>query len=258
MRLFRWSVLGVMLVLVLGACTGTATEAPLPEPQTLLKKAAAEVKNAKSIKIKLELTGAPSFVDPPDNRVAFVSANGAYVAPDRVSATVTAKIVSIPGQVDVIAIGDDQWMRNQILTAGRWAKAIFSPGFNAAKLVNSDQGIEKALNSLKDVKVLGREDIFGTKMYHMTSTADGADIAALTVGLIRGKVVNVDIYIAIDTGRVDHVIMVQPDTVTEKEPKPTTWTLELFDYDGNSKIEAPIIATEQASSEATAEATSAQ
>jgi hypothetical protein len=246
-----------MLVLMLGACTGTATEAPLPDAQSLLKKSAAEVKSAKSIKIKLELSGAPSFVDP-DNRVSFVSANGAYVAPDRVSATVTAKILSIPGQVDVIAIGDDQWMRNQLLTAGRWAKAVFSPGFNAAKLVNSDEGIEKALNSLKEVKVIGREDVFGTKMYHLTATADGADISALTVGLIRGKVVNVDIYIAIDTGRVDHVIMVQPDTVTEKEPKPTTWTLELFDYDGNAKIEAPVIPTEQATSEATAEATSAQ
>jgi len=261
MRFFRWWAVGLILALALVACGGAkVTDVPLPDAQALLTKAATEVKNAKSIKIKLELSGAPSYVDPPRNLVAFVSANGVYVAPDRLSATITAKIGSIPGQVDVVAIGNDQWMKNPLLTAGHWSKAVFSPGFNAGKLVSSEEGINSAISSLKEPKMVGRETVFGTQMYHVAGVSDGANMAALTVGLIRGKVVNVDIYVAIDTGRVDRMVMVQTDTVTEKEKTPTTWTLELYDYDAEAKVDAPQVenATEQATDEATIEATSAQ
>jgi len=258
MRFFRWCAVGLVMVLTVAACGGsgpTATPIPLPDAQSLLTKAAAEVQAAKSIKIKLELTGAPSYVD--DKKlVSFVSANGFYVSPDKLSATVTVKIGSIPGQVDVVAIGDDQWMNNALLTAGHWAKAVFSPGFNAGKLVSSEEGINSAISSLKDPKLMGRENVFGTDMYHVAGISDGASMAALTVGLIRGKVVNVDIYIAVETGRVDHVVMVQPDTVTAKEKTPTTWTLELYDYNAEAKIEAPQV--ENATQQATGEATAAQ
>jgi hypothetical protein len=260
MRKFRLRATGLLLIVlftVLSACTGNAAQSPTPtappDPQTLLNSAAAEVQKAQSIKIKLQLTGAPSYVDPPiqagapGNTIAFISADGAYVAPDKVSASVVASILGIPGKVDVIAIGDDQWMKNQILTAGQWVSQIFSPGFNAATLISSDQGIQSALKAMKEIKVVGIEKIDGVDMYHIYGKAAGVDIAALTVGLIRGADVTVDIYLVVETGRVDRVIMVQPDTVTEKEPKPTTWQLELFDYNGDAKIEAPILATEQPS-----------
>jgi len=238
----------VVLSLMLTACTGSqsaATPTPLPDAQTLLNKAASEVQNAKTIKIKLQLTGAPSFVDPPatpgglGNNISFISANGLYVAPDKFSATVSAALFGVPGSVDVIAIADDQWMKNQILTAGHWVARVFSPGFNAAKLISSSEGIQAALKAFKNIKMVGVENIDGQDMYHISGTADGAEIASLTVGLIRGTVVNVDVYIRVDTGRADRVIMVQPDTVTSKEPKPTTWTLELFDYNADAQIIAP-------------------
>lgn len=238
----------VALSFALGACTAgqsAATSTPIPDAQTLLNKAAAEVQNSKTIKIKLQLTGAPSFVDPPatpggpGNNISFISANGLYVAPDKFSATVSAALFGVPGSVDVIAIGDDQWMKNQILTAGHWVSRVFSPGFNAAKLISSSEGIQAALKAFKNIKLVGVENIDGTDMIHITGTADGPEIASLTVGLIRGTIVNVDVYIRVDTGRADRVIMVQPDTVTSKDPKPTTWTLELFDYNADAQIAAP-------------------
>jgi hypothetical protein len=264
MRLFRGYTIGIISVLfsvffivLITSCTNPAkpTEVP-PDPTALLNKAAQEVRNSKSVRIKLQLSGAPSFVDPPlkpgdpGNNIAFVSADGSYVAPDRVQAKVVAKIFGIAGEVEVIAIGDDQWMRNKILTADRWVAQIFSPGFNAAKLISSSEGIEAALKALKNIKLVGVESIDGVPMYHITGSAAGMDIAALTVGLIRGSDVVADIYIVVDTGRVDRVKLVQPDTVTEKEPKPTTWELEIFDYNAaDIKIDAPNIpaaATQQA------------
>jgi hypothetical protein len=264
MRFARWWAIGLMVAL-LAACTGpaaTPTSEPLPDPQALLNKAALEVRNTKSVKIKLQLSGAPSYVDPPltpggpGNTIAFVSADGAFVAPDRVKAKIVARIFGLAGEVEVIAIGDDQWMRNKILTADLWVKRIFSPGFNAAKLVSSDQGIEAALKALKDIKLVGKENVDGTPMYHITGKANGVDIAALTVGLIRGSDVVADIFIVVDTGRVDRVTLVQPDTITDKEPKPTTWALEIFDYNSNEEIISPdAMATGAATAPATSEAT---
>jgi hypothetical protein len=272
MRFARlWAILS-MSIIVLSACntpTATPTEVPLPDARTLLSNAAKEVQNAKSVRIKLQLTGAPSYVDPPGNTIAFVSANGAYQAPDRVRASVVAQIMGLAGEVEVIAIGDDQWMKNKILTADQWVKRIFSPGFNAAKLISSDQGIQSALGALKEVKVVAKENIDGVEMYHIHGDATGSDIAALTVGLIRGSDVVVDIYVVIDTGRVDRVVMVQPDTITKEQTVPTTWMLEIFDYNAEMNIESPdkpaatagatgeATATDAATSAATAESTSA-
>ena len=243
MRLSRlWIGCGLVLMAALSACSA---QTPLPDAQTLLIKAGNEVAQSSSIRIKLQLAGAPSFVDPPTipggpgNAISFISADGVYVAPDRISATVVAKVFDIPGQVDVVAIGDVQWYKAGLLTAGKWLQEPFSPGFNAGDLVSSGGGIQAALKALKEVKLLGHESVDGVDMYHLTATANGADISSLNVGLIRGNVVNVDIYIPVDTGRVDRVIMVQPDTMTDTEPQPTTWTLELFDYNAPAQVAAP-------------------
>ncbi len=241
MRLFqvRSLSLALILVMVLSACAGNPTATPAPDPATLLKTAATEIEHSTSFKIKLQVTGALSYVDPPANRIAFVSANGLYVAPDRLSASVVAKIGTIPGEVDVIAIGNQQWMKNQVLTLGQWVSGIFSPGFNAGNLISSDAGIQSALNSLQDVKYVGVENVDGTDMIHLTAVGNGPQVASLTVGLIRGAVVNMDVYIVPDTHRVDRVIMVQPDTVSTSEPNPTTWTLEIYDYNAPAQIAAP-------------------
>jgi hypothetical protein len=236
-RLSRWIGLALVMCLI-SACTGSGA-ATLPDAREALNKASQEIQSAKSLKIKLQVTGAPAFVDPPTNTIAFISADGSYAAPDRVRARIIAKIFGIAGEIEIVTIGDDQWYSNKILTGGKFIKQAFAPGFNAAKLVSSETGIESALAKIRDLKMIGAETLDGIPVYHITGVADGKDIEALTVGLIRGQVVNADIYLNRDTSRVERVVLVQPDTVTEKEPKPTTWILETFDYNTNIQIDAP-------------------
>lgn len=226
LRLWGWL---VGLALFVTACGGGAS-APLPDARETLTKAAREIRTSKALKIKLQLTGAPSFVNPPDNTISFISADGAYASPDRIGARIVAKILGVAGEVDVIAIGDIQWFSNKILTGGKFIKQVFSPGFNAAKLISSDSGIESALQAIRELKMVGAETLDGVKVYHLSGVADGKDMEALTIGLIRGKVVNADIYINQNNSHVERVTLLQPDTVTDKEPKPTIWNLEVFDY----------------------------
>lgn len=224
---------------VLAACQpqgqNSPTPTPLPDARALLTKAADDIQTVPALRFKLQLTGAPAFVDT-TNTISFIAADGSYVAPDKVAATVKAQVLGLPGQIEIVAIGDQQYMKHIVLTANKWLNQQFSPGFNADTLIRSEQGIKYALNSLQELKLVGQEDLFGQQVYHLSGISSVADISAVTVGLIRGTgTATADIYLTVDTGRVERIVLVQPDTVTAQNPEPTTWTMELFDY-GKSDI----------------------
>jgi hypothetical protein len=220
----------LIVALFITACGGDGTRTePTPEPLTLLRQAAADIRTMNTLRFKLQLTGAPVYVDDA-NVISFVSADGAYQAPDRVSATVRAAVYSVPGQIELVALGDQQFMKHPLLTADRWIERLFSPGFNASKLINSEtEGIEAALNAVTDVQMIGREDLFGTQVYHVRGNAPAAAMAAVTVGLIKGTDVIADVYINADTKRVEQIVLLQPGTATERY-EDSKWTLELYDY----------------------------
>lgn len=243
-RLCAWALL-VMILGALTACGGNSKpEAAPADARVLLEQAAEGLGEVDSLHFKLQLTGAPAFIDN-SNIISFVSADGSYVAPDRVQAKVSAAVLGVPGQIDVVAVGDEQFYKHIVLTGNRWLNQQFSPGFNADQLIRSDDGIKRALRSLTDIIYNGIEDLYGVSVHHIHGNAPVADISAVTVGLIRGEgQATADIYLNVDTGRVERFVLVQPETATRQNPEPTTWTMELFDYNApDISIAAPQVET---------------
>jgi len=233
---------GLLGLSILTACQGTSATIPTPpNPSDLLDHAGETIQTTKFVKIKLQASGAPVYINTVGaGAVQFLSADGAYAAPDRASAVVKAKLLGVSGQVDIVSIGDGQWYRNAILTGGKFLPSQFAPGFNAAKLVSSDQGIRSALQSVTGITLVGRENMFGTDVFHLKGKADGSKVTSLTVGLIQSTTsVDIDVYIDTATYRAIRVVMVQPETVSATQPKPTTWDLELYDYDQPVTIDSP-------------------
>jgi hypothetical protein len=232
----------VSLSLLLAACGGApeATPTQAPDPRALLSRAADDIQAVSALRFKLQLTGAPAFIDDAD-LISFGSADGVYVAPDKISAKVSAAVAGVAGQIDIVAVGSDQYMKHLLLTANRWLNMQFSPGFNADTLIRGDLGIKYALNALTDLTYHGVVDLFGTQVHHISGTASVADISAVTVNLIRGTgSANAEIYINVATGQVERIVLVQPETVTDQHPEPTTWIMELFDYgDRSISVEVP-------------------
>ncbi len=227
----------VLSILLAGCSGGTAT--PTPEPLALITEAARSIRDAESFAVSIERTGAPVYIDQA-GIINFLRANGHYVAPDRVQARVRVLVSGIAGDVDVIAIGNDQYYRHAILTGGQWINAEFSPGFNAEDLVRSESGLSRAMGALNDIALQGIEDIDGVAMWHLTGSAVGSEVSALTIGLIPAQDdVLVDLYIRVDNGHAERLVIVQPDTVSEEEPVPSTWTVEVYDYNGDYTVEAP-------------------
>lgn len=230
-----------LILIALAGCTGNATEAPPPNPTELITEAANNIRASQTFRMDVDRTGAPYKVETGLGSVIFRRAVAQYVAPDILQATVRLIAAGLPADVDIFSRGDEQWYRNAILTANNWLNAPFAIGFNPRTLIAEDTGFKAALNSLIDLKFVDDEDMAdGTPVFHLKGTAKGEDIAALLAGMIQatGNVL-VDVYID-QTQRIPvRFIIVQPDTVTEAEPEPTTWTVDVYDINAEPEIDEP-------------------
>ena len=173
--------------------------------------------------------------------VDFRQAKAQFVAPDTMQAVVTLIKGGLATDVDVLARGDEQWYRHALLTAYKWVNFPFAEGFNPGNLIAEDTGFQMALSSLIDLQNEGLESLEdGTTVYHLSGKAHGEDISALLANLVvaTGEVL-VDVYI--DEQQVTPVrfVIVQPDTVTDDEPEPTTWVVDVYDINGEPELDEP-------------------
>jgi len=229
----------VVALAALSSCSGAPTEAP-PDPLQLLSQAAANIRATQSFRMDVDRTGANYFIQTDFGDVAFRRATAQYVAPDVMQATVRVLAAGIPLDVDVFSRGENQWFRG-VWTNNIWVNAVFAPGFNPEKLIAQETGFQAALNSLLDLQLVGSEELEdGTPVYHLRAVARGEDVSALMVGLIYATGnVNVDVYIHRDGVYPVRFVIVQPDTVTDTEPDPTTWTVDVYDLNVTPEIDDP-------------------
>ncbi len=232
----------LLAALTTAACGGApATETP-PDPAALVAQAAAGIRASQSFRMAVERTGAPYDVDTGLGRVTFRRATAQYAAPDTLQATVSLIAAGLTADVDIFARGEDQWFRNTILTGGAWLNTPFAVGFNPQVLIAEQAGFQAALDSVHELAYMGAETLEdGTPVYRISGVADGRDISALLAGLIEASGPTlVDVFIHRDTGLPARFVIVQSDTATEQSPTPTTWTVDIYDYDAPVHLDAPV------------------
>jgi hypothetical protein len=130
---------------LLAACGGTPTEAPLDTTQ-LLNDALANMLAVDTFRLSIEQSGAPYFimidVGLGETPVEFSRATAQFVAPDVLQGT--ARIVLAgPLDIDIFARGENQWLR--LGTSSSWNDIEFAPDFNPASLTAAGGGFESAL-----------------------------------------------------------------------------------------------------------------
>lgn len=231
----------IVFLIMIAGCSGSPTAEPPPDPTQLITEAANNIRASQTFRMDVDRTGAPYSVETGLGSVIFRRAVAQYVAPDMLQASVRLIAAGLPADVDVFSRGDEQWYRNAILTANNWFNAPFAVGFNPQTLIAEDTGFKAALHSLIDLKFVANEQMEdGTSVYHLNGTAKGEDIAALMAGLIQatGNVL-VDVYIDQVLRIPVRFIIVQPDTVTETEPEPTTWTVDVYDINAEPDLDEP-------------------
>lgn len=230
----------ILVALLLAACGGAATPEALPEPIELLTEAATNIRASETLRLAVERTGADYEIETDFGGVNFKRAVAQYIAPDMLQATVRVLAAGLPIDVDIFSKGDNQWFRG-IWTTNIWVNALFAPGFNPEALISQETGFQAALQSLIDIgtpTLTELED--GTQVYRLSGTARGEDITALMAGLIEASgSVLVDVFIDRALLLPVRFVIVQPETVTDTEPEPTTWTVDVYDINAEPVLNAP-------------------
>ncbi len=236
-------VLLTLAVLLLAACnTGSA---PTPTPvsvNALVEEASQVLSQAKSFRVIIERAGAPVYIDTADTTgiIEFMRAEAEYASPDRIHADVKIKIGGLVAQGNFIAIGADQYLSNPTLTGGRWLLYTFIPGLDPAAILAENGGLQTALRSVRELQLVGVEDVDRVRAYHIRGVGDGRDVSALTLGLIGGYNVNVDAWISVDGLRVIRVEVEEPNRpLPEGRTEPPSWVIELYDYNAPVEVETP-------------------
>lgn len=257
-----WFVFIAGASLLLAACGDSEEDEPLPEARTLLDEATQKVEDAASFELEITLTGYPVYIQvgdfplPMDLPLQFDYARGTFVAPDRLSADVQVSLGDLAATVNLVAIGNQQYMRSDILTQGRWLQEEIIPGFAPSVLLARQGGITSALDSISNLEMVGRADLDGLDVYHLTGQIQAANLYALTFGLMGATegALDVDVYVMADEHTVEQIVLHEPPPVlATQQPaaeataeagesaalEPTVWTISLQGYNGDYAIQAP-------------------
>lgn len=243
---------GVVLlwaVLVLAACGGDdkKPDEPPPDASALLANGAAEVRNAKSFELEMSVDGYPVEIKaqgqqlPEGVPVEFKHVHGVYQAPDRVSAQIEFAVGAVSTTAELIAVDREQYFNADFLTTGKWVNAELIAGFSPAALMSGETGIPGALGSISALQMAGETDMDGVPMFRLTGSIQAGAVHALTFGLIRSSEgeLSIEVYIGVDDRRIAQITLLEPPPAEEPNAEPTTWKINISDYNEDVSITAP-------------------
>lgn len=234
----RFIVVMMVAVLCASACsTQTATEAP-PDPAQLLQEATENVLGVNTLRMTVERTGMDYVLTTDIGAATFNRMEAQYQSPDTLQATAKVTLLGLPVEIEIFAKDEDQWWR---LAGTGWQNMIFLPGFNPrALLQEQDRGLRAAFGALENVQLDGETQLEdGTAAYHLTATADGAEISWLMVYLVEiSGSTTIDAYIDKAQRLPVKLTVTEPETAADKAGA-RVWTMEFYDFNAAANLTPP-------------------
>ena len=230
--------LSVLLFLILlSACGGSEKE--VTDPQELITLSSERMRSLGGFQYKIDRTGESAFIDESET-ISFRTAEGHYVVPDKVTATVKVITPLIVTEVDIISIGDEQWETN-VLT-GLWQKVPVEYAFQPQELLNPESGLQAILEKdLFDLTLVGLEkleEMPGKSLQYIQGSLNGQGAYDLTNGMIDNEVLSVQLWIDPDTYDMHRVVVIDP--MNEGDEEDTVWQIDFWDFDNVIEITSPI------------------
>lgn len=242
----KWMSLGLILLLVLAACNGDdekkEDEATPVNAQTLINNAASKIDEASTFELVLEASGTPVLLNAGEiglnQELAFRRAQGVFVSPDKLGGTVEIALEDVITELEIILVGNQQFIKQSFITQGKWQEMTFSPTFTPASL-KDEEGIANAIRSMQQVEYVGEEDLDGLPVYHIRGVVDAALVKSVTVGFIGTSNGNIqsDLYVRKEDGLLEKLVLQEP--LQEGAEEPTVWTISLYNYNEEYTIEIP-------------------
>ena len=155
-------------------------------------------------------------------------AEGEVAVPDRLRADVAGTFAGIPLESQLVAVGDDEWLRNPFGDGFRRIDLGVSP----LDFFDPDAGVLAVLENAEDVRLEERDDEY----------AITGDVAAETVDGFLGvdadeRQLDVEVLVDRETFRLRRVAVIGP--ANEAEPADVRRVVELSDYGADVEITPP-------------------
>lgn len=161
------AVLLALVALVTGAgCGGDDESASAAE---LVRQSADSTGEVQSFHFALDVQNVP----PGGAGLQLTGAEGDVAVPDRASADVTGTFSGVPISTQVIAVGDDVWLK----LFGKWQKVDVST--TPAVLLSPSKGVLAAMSAVTEAVDEGTEDLDGTTVVRVSGTAPAGAVAPL-------------------------------------------------------------------------------
>jgi hypothetical protein len=156
------------LVLPVAACGGGNGG---PAPDDLVRESVEATQAVRSFHFAFDSEGVPSS----KSGLQLLGAEGDAVLPDRVRADVSGSFAGIALTTQLVAIGDDIWIKDPLLGAWRRVDVGTTPGF----LLDPAEGVLGVMRRVRELRDDGSEEIDGVRALRIRGTVDVADVAPL-------------------------------------------------------------------------------
>jgi hypothetical protein len=238
-KIFASSLL-LLLVLQLTACGGeptpVATATPALTPLQIAARSAEAMLAIDALHFVIERAGALVYIDA-SQLLAFKRAEGDFVQPDRLRATVRVITAITPVEIGMIVLGTAQYATDPF--TGQWDILPSDWGqFNLAVLFDPERGLRGLLrDGIFDLVLVGTGDVIeGQRHYHLAGRANGERMQAMTLGFIGYGDVELEVWVGSEDFYVRRLSIVEIET----DPNdPTTWNLEFSRLGQPVEIKAP-------------------
>lgn len=205
----------------------------LPEAEPLMQTAATNLQSAETFQMEMRHEGTSTLIaEFLDFKIFFDRATALFVKPDRISALVSVQIDSLIQDFDLVIIGDEHYGKNRILTHGQWESMVIAKGFNGGDLQDDQYGINVALENIEELNMVGRTEVDGIPVYHLTGKVDARYVRSVTVGLMGTAegLIPVDVYVRVRDTYPARLILTEPRLDGEDSLDPTVWTIDFVGY----------------------------
>lgn len=233
MRTFLLKFLVSALIIVLVSAPNAMAQDD-PAIEDVLADTAERLEETETMEFVMELEGT-TYVDGAET-IQLLGAEGVMQRPDRVDVTFTA-IVLDRQQISIrmINIGDDSWITD--IVTGQWVPSPPEFGYNPSILYDEEFGLGPVMSRMNDPEISGTDEIDGRDAWHITATADGDIIKAMTSDTMRGSEHALDIWVDQETNDILQISITEP--TDEDLEDPATLTLKLSEHDEDVTIEQP-------------------
>jgi lipoprotein LprG len=215
----RWMLMA-LAALLLAAC-GKGEQ---PDPVKLASDGAAAFDQVSAFHFKLNIAEGEAA---PLGDIILISADGNSLRPDKLKATLKAKLPGAPLAVNIngIIICADAWITPNPFNATVYEKLTETNGLES---FSPAKGVSEVLRGLRASIYVEEAEIDSVKTHHISGVVDATSLNALTGGTATAGELKLDLWIGVDDKLLRQLVAVGPLDPSEKPGIKRTLVLDQF------------------------------